>query len=406
MGFWSNALSFLGWAAGAQDGDNVRTGSITTERGSDGAEATTNAATGLAATYSCVSFWAGNIGGLPLTIYRPGPLGVPVEDRNHPLYWVLHDSPNYDQSAFDFWEYMVAAIELRGNAYAEILKRDDGSVYALVPIPPHLVSVSRQRDGSLLYTWQADGVRHAEPQESVLHIRGFGGGPLGGVSPLDACRGTFTAALSADQAARSTFANGARPSGTLSTDKPMKPEQRIEAERLLQEKFVGAVNAGRPMLLDNGLTWQALSITPEAAQMLESRQFSLEEICRVFEVDPHLVGHTAGNSFLGSSIANQTLSLLKFKLRKRLKRIEGALQKQLLTAVERRAGVSIEFNVEAFLRADSQGRATYYQIMKQFMTLNEIRALEGLPPQPGGDTIMVQMQDVPLSGTKTPEPSE
>lgn len=407
MGFWSNAFAAIGWPIGAQDGDNVRRGNtITTERASDGGAATAQAATGLAATWACVSFWAGNIAGLPLTIYRPGPLGVPVEDRNHPLFWVLHDSPNYDQSAFDFWEYMVAAIELRGNAYAEIQKRTDGTIYALVPIPPHLVTVSRQRDGALLYTWEADGVHHAEPQERVLHIRGFGGGPLGGVSPLDACRNTFTSALSADQAARSTFANGARPSGTLTSPKPLKPEQRIEAERLLQDNFVGAVNAGRPMLLDNGLTWNQLSMTPEAVQMLESRQFSTEEICRVFETDPHLVGHTAGNSILGSSIANQTLSLLKFKMRKRLKRIEGALEKQLLTTAERRAGVSIEFNVEAFLRADSQGRATYYQIMKQFMTLNEIRALEGLPPQPGGDTIMVQMQDVPLAQTKTPEPAQ
>lgn len=405
MGFWSNALSFIGWPVGAQDGDNVRTGNITTERASDGGAATAQAATGLAATWSCVSFWSGNIAGLPLTIYRPGPLGVPVEDRSHPLFWVLHDSPNYDQSAFDFWEYMVAAIELRGNAYAEIQKRDDGSVYALVPIAPHLVTVSRQRNGALLYTWD-DGVPHAEPQERVLHIRGFGGGPLGGVSPLDACRNTFTSALSVEQAARSTFANGARPSGTLTSPKPLKAEQRAEAEQLLQEKFVGAVNAGRPMLLDNGLQWNAISITPEAAEMLESRQFSLEEICRIFEVDPHLVGHTAGNSFLGSSIANQTLSLLKFKMRKRLKRIEGALEKQLLTTAERRAGVSIEFNVEAFLRADSQGRATYYQIMKQFMTLNEIRALEGLPPQDGGDTIMVQMQDVPLTQTTAPETTQ
>lgn len=405
MGFWSNTFAFLGWPVGAQDGDNVRTGTITTERASDTGAANAQAATGLASTWACVSFWAGNIAGLPLTIYRPGPMGVPIEDREHPLFWLLR-SPNYDQSAFDFWEYMVAAIELRGNAYAEIIKRADGAVVALSPIPPHLVTVTRQRDGSLRYVWEADGTRHDEPQEKVLHIRGFGGGPLGGVSPLDACRGTFSSALSAENAARATFSNGARPSGTLSTDKPLKPEQRLEAERLLQEKFVGAVNAGRPMLLDNGLTWQSLSITPEAAQMLESRQFSLEEICRVFEVDPHLVGHTAGNSFLGSSIANQTLSLLKFKMRKRLKRIEGALEKQLLTQSERKAGVSIEFNVEAFLRADSQGRATYYQIMKQFMTRNEIRALEGLAPVEGGDTIMVQMQDVSLTQNGTPEKAQ
>jgi HK97 family phage portal protein len=183
----------------------------------------------------------------------------------------------------------------------------------------------------------------------------------------------------------------------LSTDKPLNKEQRPELERLLQEKFVGAVNSGRPMLLDNGVKWEQLSISPEDAQMLESRRFSVEEICRVFDVPPHLIGHTEGNTQLGSSIGEQTLGFLKFKLRKRLKRIEGALEKQLLTRADRVAGVSIEFNVEGLLRGDSTGRAQYYDIMKQFMTKNEIRALEGLAPVDGGDVLMAQMQDMPLS---------
>lgn len=398
MSFWSNFVDWLGFPPGSQDGDNLRTGMITTEAYGDRSAASSHGAAGLAATWACVSFWAGNIAGLPLTIYRPGPGGVAIEDLSHPLFYLLHYSPNFDQSAFDFWEYMVAAIELRGNAYAEIIRREDGKLLALDPIPPQHMRVRRLASGSLEYYWTTDGSEKVRDDRSILHIRGFGGNPLGGVSPLDACRGTFASAVSTDVAARTMFANGARPSGILSTDEKMTGEQRPILERLLQEKFVGAINAGRPMVLDNGVKWEQLSISPENAQMLESRQFSTEEICRVFEVDPHLVGHTSGNSFLGSSIANQTLSLLKFKLRKRLKRIEGALEKQLLTRAEIQAGVSIEFNIEAFLRADSKGRADYYQIMKQFMTRNEIRALEGFAPVEGGDTIIVQMQDVPLSG--------
>jgi HK97 family phage portal protein len=192
------------------------------------------------------------------------------------------------------------------------------------------------------------------------------------------------------------FANGVRSSGVLSTEKDLKPDQRQKAEALLQEKFVGAHNAGRPMLLDNGVKWEQLSIDPGDAEMLESRRFGVEEVCRVFEVDPHLVGQTQGNTALGSSISEQTRSVMTFKMRKRIKRLEGALGKQLLSRAERAAGWSIKFNVEAFLRADSQGRAEYYDIMQQFMTKNEIRALEGLPPIEGGDVLMAQMQDVPL----------
>ena len=154
------------------------------------------------------------------------------------------------------------------------------------------------------------------------------------------------------------------------------------------------MNAGRPMLLDGGLKWEQLSIDPHDAEMLESRRFSVEDICRVFEVDPHLVGQMQGNTTLGSSITEQTL-----KMRKRLKRIEGALSKQLLTRADRAQGVAIRFNLEAFLRADSPGRSAFYTsaLAAGWMTINEVRALEGLAPVPGGDVPRMQMQNVPIT---------
>lgn len=394
MSFWDSFRSFVGWAPGAQDGDNVRTGQISTERASD--SHSSGSVTGLSATWACINFWAGNIAGLPVTVTRRGPDGIAVEAQDHPLFWLLHDSPNYDQSAFDFWEFIAASIELQGNAYAEMEMRDDGFIVSLTPVRPDIVRVRRLAGGDLEYRWAADGIEHVVLQDRMLHIRGPGGTPLGGTSPLDVCRRVFNAAAAADRASTAMFNNGARPSGVLSVEQKLKPEQRVEMEDLLSQKFVGAMNAGRPMLLDNKAQWQSLAIDAADSQMLESRQFGVEEICRLFDVDPHLVGHTAGNTTLGSSIADQTLSMYKLKLRKRLKRIEGALKKQLLTRAERKAGVSIEFNIEAFLRADSQGRAKYYTQMRPFMTVNQVRALEGWPPVPGGDVVFAQMQDIPL----------
>ncbi|WP_083672090.1 phage portal protein [Sphingomonas montana] len=383
------------------DRDNFITNRITTETYDDYRGNGVGAALSLSATWACVSFWAGNIAGLPIAVYRNGPDGVAVEARDHPLFWLLHDSPNYDQSAFDFWEFMAACIELHGNAYAEIGKRDDGFIVSLTPVRPDLMNVSRLPSGDLGYRWNDNGRDRRVAQESILHIRGFGGGPLGGLSPLATCRRSFTSAMAVDRASGSMFANGVRSSGVMSIDKPLTGTQRPELEALLQEKFVGAQNVGRPMLLDNGLKWQQLSINPADAEMLESRKFGVTDICRVFEVDPHLVGHTEGNSSLGSSITDQTLSLLKFKLRKRLKRIEGALEKQLLTPVDRRNGVSIEFNLEGFLRADSAARATFYTAMTGMgaMSINEVRALEGLPPVAGGEVPRMQVQNQPITAT-------
>ena len=395
-------VSYPGLLPGQQDGNNFRTNMVTTvsmERLSDSSAAVQQAAVGLSATWGCVNFWAGNIASLPLSVMRPGVGGVAVEDANHPLYWLLHDSPNYDQSAYDFWEFMVASIELTGNAYAEITRRNGGVITSLTPVRPDVMRVARNGAGVIMYSWRDTSGEHSVEQSAMLHIRGFGGNPLGGLSPLTACRLAFASAITTDRAAATVFANGVRPSGVMGTDKLLSPEQREVLEQLLQEKFVGALNAGRPMLLDNGVKWEQLSIDPTDAQMLESRRFGVEEVCRIFEVDPHLVGQTVGNSTLGSSIDSQTLSVMKFKMRKRLKRIEGSLAKQLLSVAEVKAGVTIKFNVEAFLRADSVGRSQFYQsaLMNGWMTINEVRALEGLAPVPGGDVPRMQMQNVPIT---------
>lgn len=404
-----SAVPVVSWPTGYGQGwsnrDNFETNRISLQAYTDSGWDIEAAAVSLTATYACVNFWAGNIAGLSLSVYRKGPAGVAVEDTRHPLHRLLHDSPNYDDSAFDFWEFMVASLEMRGNAYAVLERRPDGFLVALRPIPPMGMGVTRLSTGEIEYRWSEEGGERRVLQGDMLHIRGPLGGPLGGVSPLTVLRNTFSNAMATERAAATVFRNGARPSGVLQSEEKLSVQQLSETERLLQSKFAGWQNAGRPMVLDRGIKWVSLTIDPVDAQMLETRHFGLEEIARAFEVDPHLIGHTHGNTHLGSSISDQTLSLMKFKMRKRLKRIEGALEKQLLTRADKAAGVSIEFNVESFLRADSQGRANYYAIMKEFMTTNEIRAHEGLPPVPGGDVLFKQMQDVPLKQAVENQPA-
>jgi HK97 family phage portal protein len=385
------------WAGvSRQDGQNFRTNMVTLAQYMD---APRGNALGLAATYACVNLLAGTQASLPLMVYRTDAAGVRTVAKDHPLYFVLHDSPNYDQTAVDFWEFMCAGIELHGNGYAVIATRTNGEINSLTPVRPDIVTVKRDRAGKLEYSWAEGGRTRVYTQESILHIRGFGGSPEGGASTLAACRQTFAGALAAEGAANSMFANGAMPSGVLSTDKTFTPDQRKLAEELLTEKFVGALNAGRPMLLDNGLKWDQLTISPEDAQMLETRRFGVEEICRVFGVPPHMIGHTENSTSWGTGLEQQTLGFVKFTLRRRLKRIEQALEKQLLPLSERRQGVTIEFNLEGLLRGDSAGRSAFYQTMTQMgaMTVNEVRALENLPPIAGGDVARVQMQNQPLT---------
>lgn len=351
----------------------------------------------LSVVWACVNLISGTGSTLPLMLYRPTESGREIV-RDHPLFRVLHDSPNFDQTAVDFFDFVFASIELHGNAYARIV-RAGGRVNALHPVAPHLVTVRRLTSGTIEFRWTEDGKAFVETDATMLHIRGFGGSPLGGLSTLRFARNTLGGARSVERAAGNTFRNGLRPSGVLTMPNVLKDEQRDAIEAGLQRKFAGAINAGRPMVLEGGATWQQLMISPEDAQMLESRRFSVEEICRFFGVPPFMVGHTEKSTSWGTGIEQQTLGFQKYTLRRRVRRIEQAINKQLLTAEERAAGYYVEFNMEGLLRADSAGRAKFYQMMTSIgaMTINEVRSLENLPPVEGGDVPRMQMQNVPIT---------
>jgi len=365
---------------------------------SDAGELVTDqSALALSAVWACVNLISGTIASLPLMIYRESN-GRRQIAADHALYRLLHYSPNYDQTAVDFWEFVAASLELWGNGYAAV-ERQGGRVVALVPVNPSQISVRRLQDGSLQYEWTENGRRFVRPDADMLHVRGFGGSPLGGMSTLHFGRQTFGLARAVDRSASATFKNGMRPAGTLTFNEFLSKEQRDTAEKVLSERFTGAVNTGRPLILEGGVKWEALTINPEDAQMLESRRFSVEEICRFFGIPPHMVGHTDKSTSWGTGLEQQTLAFQKFTLRRRLRRVEQALMKQLLRPEERAQGYTIEFNLEGLLRGDSAGRASFYQTMTQIgaMTINEVRGKENLPPVLGGDVPRMQLQNQPIT---------
>lgn len=353
----------------------------------------------ISAVWACVNLLAGTIASLPLMVYRTNSRGERTLARDHPLFRILHDSPNYDQTATDFWEYSSASIELWGNSYAAIERNGGGRVAALTPLRPDSVSVRRLENGNLEYRWTMDGENHVGSDRAILHIRGFGGDPLGGMSTLHFGRHAFGLARAIDRAAAGTFSNGMIAQTALTFERWLTDEQRNLAETKLSEKYIGAKNSGRPIILEGGTKIDVLSIKPEDAQMLESRGFSVEEVCRFFGVPPFMVGHTQKVTSFGSGLEQQVLGFQKFTLRRRLKRIEQALEKQLLTPAERAAGLTIEFNLEGLLRGDSTARAAFYQsaLANGWMTINEVREKENLPPVEGGDVPRMQMQNVPIT---------
>lgn len=369
-------------------------------RSSDAGESVTEtSALALSTVWGCTRLISGTTGSLPCEIRVRQADGHQVADPAHPLYRLLHSSPNGDQTALDFWEFMAASLELQGDAIARRVL-DGNRLVSLVPVRADIVERSRdKKTGAISYRWQEGGTRYDLTDAEILHVRGFGGSPLGGLSTLRFGANAFGLARAIDRSAGSVFRNGMQPGGALTFSSFLSAEQRAIAETKLVDKFVGAQNSGRPLVLEGGATWQAISIKPEDAQMLGARRFSVEEICRFFGVPPHMVGHTEKNSSWGKGLEQQTIAFVTYTLRSRLKRIEQAVEKQLLTPADRARGVSVKFNLEGLLRGDSTGRAAYYQTMTQIgaMTINEVRALEGLAPVPGGNVPRLQMQNVPIT---------
>lgn len=366
---------------------------------SDAGEAISEATVlGISAVWACTNLIAGSIGSIPLVVYRSKGEERKVA-KSHPLYRLLHESPNYDQTALDFWEFTAASIELWGNSYAHISRLESGKIVGITPIRPDIVSVRRLETGSIEYSWSNEGRYLRKTDENILHIRGFGGSPLGGMSTLQFGRNAFGLARATDRAAGEIFRNGMRPSGALTFDNFLSAENREIAENNLVEKFIGAQNAGRPIILEGGSNWTPFTINPVDAEMLAGRRFSVEEVCRFFGVPPHMVGHTEKSTSLRSGLEEQTLGFQKFTLRRRLKRIEQALMKQLLTPAERANGVVIEFNLDGLLRGDSKSRSEFYQsgLSNGWLTINEVRAKENLPPVEGGNVPRMQMQNVPIT---------
>lgn len=361
-----------------------------------GKAVTPNSALSLSAAWSAVRLNARTIGSCGRKVYRRDDTLIRVSAEDHPLHRVLAVSPNPDMTPMEYWEAQVTALNLRGNAYSRIARDGRGYPIALWHLNPDQVTVFRNAAGERRY--RVNG-REELAERDVFHLRGFGAGGDLGLSPIAYGRQTLSTAMAADEVAGRTFSSGLQLSGfvEMATGTKLTNDQRVELVQLF-EKFAGSSKAGKVMPLDPGMTFKALDMSPEDAQLLETRRFSVEEICRWFGVFPILIGHAAqGQTMWGSGIEQIVLAWLTLGLGTELERIEQAIEKQLLP-VQDHGRYYVRHNVESLLRADSAARAALYSALGQngVATRNEMRAKEDWAPLPGGDMLTVQSNLVPL----------
>ena len=383
-----------------------------------GKAVTERSAMQMTAVYSCVRILAEAIAGLPLHLYRYTPDGSKVKAVNHPLYLLLHDEPNPEMSSFVFRETLMTHLLLWGNAYAQIIRNGKGEVVALYPLMPNRMSVDRDAHGQLYYTYTRasdeaktmTGTTVLLPPSDVLHIPGLGFDGLVGYSPIAMAKNAIGLAIATEEYGAKFFANGAAPSGVLEHPGTIKDPSRVREAWMSQ--FGGSANSGKVAVLEEGMKYTPISISPEQAQFLETRKFQINEIARIFRIPPHMVGDLEKSSF--SNIEQQSLEFVKYTLDPWVIRWEQSIQRALLRPEEKKCYFA-KFNVEGLLRGDYQSRMNGYAVARQngWMSANDIRELENLdriPAEAGGDLYLVNGNMLPMqcagafaSGAETTE---
>ncbi|RZI54733.1 MAG: phage portal protein [Pseudomonas sp.] len=351
----------------------------------------------LDAVWACVNLIRNAAIMLPCVVYKED--GVTV-DTDSELYGLLHDMPNIDDTASDFWGMVAMCLCLDGNFFAE-KKMNGERLTALNPLPPLAVTVCRSKDGrnTRYYEVTENGKKRRVPEGKMFHVRGAVlPGCDRGMSPIGVVRNAVGNALAGERVAGKMFANGFQVSGILSSDQVLKGEQRKQLSEALNQ-FAGSDRAGKVAVLEAGLKYQQLTIDPKDAQMLETRQYSVEQICRIFGVPPVMIGHAAnGTTTWGSGIEQLILQFIKTCLGPMVKSIESAIYRDLLTSTTRKT-VKSRFNMEGLLRGDSSARAEFLSKMvtNGIYSPNEARAYENRAPQNGGNQLIVNGTMTPLA---------
>lgn len=349
----------------------------------------------ISTVYACARLLAGTVSSLPLMVFKEDSRGNRKVDRGSRLWTILHDQPNAVMTASDFWQAMILQWALRGNAYAQIMRDSVGDVISLWPLSSDQMTVfSDKQTGRLVYQYVRDSVTYDLTPDQVLHIKDIGTGILG-FSKLEFMGSSVQEAMATQKYTMQNAQNFGRPSGILTVDHVLD-RKKGQADAVGRALGSFKSESGKLIVLEADMKFQQVALTPEQSQLLESRKYGVEEICRWFGVPPVLIG-ASGATTWGSGIAEIVSGFHKFTLNPLLKSIEQALESRILRS-EERGSVVIEFNLDAFFRGDLQSRYAAYATAVQngFKTRNEVRALENDPPIEGGDTPTAQTNLAPL----------
>lgn len=382
-GFWSRFWSRIRGGGRLPDGGKVS--SFDSHTSASGSTVTVTNSMKLSAVWACVRLRSQTIGSLPLHMKEGFEFAT-----DHALYDLLHDAPNTDVVSSKFWEAVVSNIDLWGNAYIKI-GRIGNEVASLTLLDADKMEVSR--DGhKRSYRYKNDPIQ----SKDVMHVLGQTLDGYIGLSAIEYFAETIGYQNDANKAASTEFKNGMKAGGFIDSGQQTLTDEQRGRLRGGLAKFSHPENVGKWMVLEAGMKpipMGGLGIKPSDAQLLESRAFGIEEICRAFLVPPSLIGHTDKASSWASSLENTNLGFLAYSLRPTLVAIEQEIRRSLFSLSDRKK-YTVKFSIEGLLRSDSKSRSEYLSkaVTDGRLTVNEARGLDDFKPMPGGDVLRMQMQ--------------
>ena len=359
----------------------------------------------LSAVFACVQIISETLASLPLVVYRRERDGkTPAAD--HPVARLFGRAPNTLQTPVEFLEMLQAHVLLRGNAYAEIERDNRGAPIALWPLHPDTVSVLRvTRSRGVVYdvTDPAGGTRRLLADE-ILHLKDRSDDGIVGKSRLSRARETFGIALATETHAASVFRNGAALSGVLTHPDQLGWAAHENLRSSFEEHHQGPRKAGTVAILEEGLKWQAISVSPEASELLASRQFSIETIARIFRVPPPVLGDLSHGTY--SNVTELGRWFHQHTIVPWLTRWERTIERSLFSDEGRRTH-EVEFDADVLTRANMLERYQAYRIAREIglNSANELRRFENMNPRtdPGGDEFLAPMN---MTSEQTGEPKQ
>lgn len=351
---------------------------------------TEDTATQVSAVWACVRLLSETVASLPINVYKRTPNGR--EFAGDHWFYRLMKSPNQYQTRVEFMESMMLNLTLQGNCYALVSRRGK-QVTNVLPIMSAQVQVRLNEDGTVQYFYVHNGEFEILDAKKVLHVKLFGNGIVG-KSPMAFARNTLGVAQAAELAVTNIYNNGGKRSGVLKVDKILTPEQRD----MIKANFanMNSDNSDRLRVLEAGMDFEAISMSPADIELLASRKFQIEEICRWFGVPSVLVNDTSGSTTWGSGIQQIVEGFYKLNLRPYLERFEASFSRALLG--DEANEYEIEFDFDALLRSDMKTRLDSYKsaIQGSILTPNEARNMEGYSSLPGGDSLLAQVNMSPI----------